>query len=128
MPVQILSSKCRCVRPALDILEKPEGVQVFINLPGVTRENLSVEATQIELVIKGMCHCGGDSPDTPMHHTGETMVALEFSDMEFGVCLALHPSLDPDTIKASLKNGVLSLFLPNRAQSKPRQIKVDVAG
>lgn len=57
------------VRPTMDILDRPDGVLVLVNLPGVAREDLIVEADRKKLSIQGLSRCGRD---------GQTVLALEF--------------------------------------------------
>jgi HSP20 family molecular chaperone IbpA len=38
----------------------------------------------------------------------------------------LHDQVNTESIHAEYKNGVLTVNLPKREESKPRQVKVDV--
>jgi len=40
---------------------------------------------------------------------------------------ALSSELDPDAIAAKLKDGVLTLHIPKRAEVRPRKVEVKVA-
>jgi HSP20 family molecular chaperone IbpA len=39
---------------------------------------------------------------------------------------SLHDQVNTESIHAEYKNGVLTVNLPKREESKPRQVKVDV--
>ena len=43
---------------------------------------------------------------------------------EFDRTLSLPVQLDPDSIKAEYRNGILALFLPRPERDKPRAIKI----
>ncbi|MGH9724938.1 MAG: Hsp20/alpha crystallin family protein, partial [Candidatus Acidiferrales bacterium] len=40
----------------------------------------------------------------------------------------LPSSVNTEAIKAEYKNGVLTVALPKRAESKPKQVKINVTG
>lgn len=111
-----------CVRPATDIVERPDGIFVLVNLPGVAREDLTVEADHRHLSIRAISRCGrsGLAPD------GETILALEFVDVEYEMRIALSSAQDSEAIQAHLKNGVLSVLLPRRRAHGPHTVPVSV--
>ena len=43
---------------------------------------------------------------------------------QFYRSFTLPPNVNPEAINAQFKEGVLRLFLPKKAETKPRQIKV----
>lgn len=110
------------VRPATDIVERPDGILILVNLPGVAREDLLVEADRKHLSIRSQSRCGyaGSVP------AGESILALEFVDVEYEMRIALGESQDSEHIRASLKNGVLSLMLPRSRARGPRAVPVEV--
>lgn len=110
------------VRPATDIVERPEGILVLVNLPGVSREDLSVEADRRQLTIRALSRCGCDGHG----RENETILALEFVDVEYEMRIALTEAQDSENIRASLKNGVLSIMLPRSRVSGPRAVPVDM--
>lgn len=113
------------VRPATDILEQPDGILVRVNIPGVPPEDLTVEADHNELSIRGVSSCGGDGRRHPHGEEGKNILALEFVDVEYGVRIALSEILESEAIRATLHNGVLSVFLPRRQRRGPRSIPVE---
>lgn len=114
------------VRPTTDILERPDGVLVLVNMPGVSRDALTVMAHRRELFIRGLsgCGCTGRRPDA--EHGGETILALEFVDVEYELRIALSDAQDSENVRATLKNGVLSVFLPRGRTSGPRSIPIEI--
>lgn len=113
------------VRPATDILEQKDGILVRVNIPGVPPEALTVEADCNELAIRGVSRCGCDGRNGSSDTKGENILALEFVDVEYGVRIALSEILQSEAIRATLHNGVLSVFLPRRQPCGPRTIPVE---
>lgn len=46
----------------------------------------------------------------------------------FSRSFSLPSSVNTEAIKAEYKNGVLTVELPKRAESKPKQVNVNVTG
>lgn len=114
------------VRPATDILEKDDVIEVFVNMPGVTRQNMSVEMNQNEMVIKGFSTAGQEAQKVKNGGRKESVISLEFVDIEFGLRLALHDTLDKGAIKATLRDGVLALRMPMLKRRSARSIPIQV--
>lgn len=53
---------------------------------------------------------------------------MERSYGSFTRSFSLPPTVDADRTEASFANGVLTLTLPKREESRPKQIKVKVSG
>ena len=110
------------VRPATDIVERPDGIFVLVNLPGVAREDLTVEADHRQLSIRGISRY--DRSDRAPG--GEAVLALEFVEVEYEMRIALSSAQDSETIRAHLKNGVLSVLLPRRRAHGPHTVPINV--
>ncbi len=103
--------------PATDIVEMEDGVHIFMDLPGVSTENLSIDLKEDEVTIKGV------SSHQPAVENGRTLHS-EFQRMDFQRTFTLSDMVDRDKITASLKDGVLNLFLPKAEAMKPRKISI----
>lgn len=104
------------LRPPVDIFEDAEGVTLLADLPGVSRERLNVRVERDALVIEGDVQI-----ELP-----EDMDAL-YADVRathYQRRFALSDELDAEKIEANLKDGVLTVHLPKRAEMKPRRIEV----
>ncbi|HVO10752.1 MAG TPA: Hsp20/alpha crystallin family protein [Vicinamibacteria bacterium] len=95
--------------PAADVFETAAGYVVEIDLPGVRREEVSVQVAHGALVIRG---------EKPPSTTGrsETFHRLERLDGPFARSFRLPQAVDPEGVTAELADGVLRVTLP-----KPRQ-------
>ncbi len=107
------------LRPATDIHETPEGVTLYIDLPGVPRDALSIDVDQNVLSVKGAINL----------HTPEGLEPT-YMDVHSGTFerhFTLGEQLDTEGIDAKLDQGVLKLFIPRSEKHKPRKIEVKVA-
>lgn len=57
---------------------------------------------------------------------GEAVLALEFVEVEYEMRIALSSAQDSETIRAHLKNGVLSVLLPRRRAHGPHTVPINV--
>jgi len=105
--------------PAVDIWEDAEGILLRADLPGVSKENLSVGVDGETLTIEGAVQLG-ESPKLRDVHA-EVRVA------RYRRSFVLGRDLDTEKIAASMTNGVLQLRIPTREAAKPRRIPVQVA-
>lgn len=110
----------RYVAPAVDIYETTEGLTVVADLPGVAAEDLSVQVDNGTLTIQGR-------GTTAMNGQDASYLWREYRLKNFWRQFQLSDEVDQTKIKADLKNGVLTLFLPKAEAAKPRRIEVKVA-
>ncbi len=106
------------LKPATDILETAEGFFIFVDMPGVSKEDLVIDLSNDELRI------GGKS--TYQGVTNENRIHVEFGNVEYTRAFTLSHIVDREKIKAILKNGVLKLHLPKAEKALPRKIQVEL--
>ncbi len=107
------------VSPATDILEREDGFYVYMDIPGVRREDLKIDINENELVVTGRALLG-----TPEK---ETFLEVQFGPGEYVRAVSLSDRVDRERIKANLKDGVLTLHLPRLEKIAPRRIPVQTA-
>lgn len=106
-------------RPLVDIFEDDDGVVMQVDLPGVKKEDVSVEVKHNLLVIQGQRR-----PDAPVNQ--DRYYRRERSCGNFQRSFSLRTAIAPDSINASFKNGVLTVRIPNPEEEQPRKISVSV--
>ena len=106
------------MKPATDILETAEGFAIYVDMPGVRKEDLVIDLSEDELRIGGKTGYQGA--------TNENRVHVEFGNVEYTRAFTLSHIVDREKIKATLKNGVLELLLPKAEKSLPRKIEVQL--
>jgi HSP20 family protein len=104
------------IRPPVDIYEDGDGITLQADLPGVSKERLSMRVENQSLIIEGQMQF-----DLP-----EQAEAL-YADVRSSVyrrSFALSPELETDKIEANLKDGVLTVRIPKRAELRARRIEI----
>jgi HSP20 family molecular chaperone IbpA len=104
--------------PAVDIFEDRHGITVQAEMPGVSKERLNVQADRNELVIEGDV-----AIEMPQ---GIEAVYADVRATKYRRSFALSGELDPERIEATLRDGLLSVRIPKRAEFTPRKIEVQV--
>lgn len=105
--------------PAVDIYEDAHRLTVQAELPGVTKDTLNVQADRNGLLIEGSV-----ALDLP---AGMSALYADLQTTKYRRTFALSGELETEQIAATLKDGLLTVRIPKRAQFRTRKIKVDVA-
>jgi HSP20 family protein len=104
--------------PAVDIYENAQGITVQADMPGVSKDGLSIQADRNSLVIEGNAVIDVPGAMEAIH--------AEVQATRYRRSFALSGELDAERIEATLKNGVLTLRIPKRAEFRPRKVEVRV--
>jgi HSP20 family protein len=102
--------------PAVDVFEDSQGITLWADLPGVTKEKLDVKVHDGNLYIEAEAVV-----PTP---AGLRLQHAEIREPRFARAFSLSPDFDTSKIFANLQNGVLKLTIPRRDEARPRQIEV----
>jgi HSP20 family molecular chaperone IbpA len=106
------------LRPTVDIFEDSQGITLMADLPGVSRERLEVRVDGDNLTIEGRAKI--DMPE------GMEALHADIDTTRFRRSFSLSSELDTEAISATMKDGVLTLTLPRRAELQPRKVEVSV--
>ena len=100
--------------PAADVFESTDEIILNIELPGVLLDDVRLEALEGKLRVSG--HRRADEGVEPRHFVRMERIYGNFS-REF----AVPGAVDPTSIKATLRNGVLKIVAPKseRRQAIP---------
>jgi HSP20 family molecular chaperone IbpA len=104
------------IRPPVDIYEDGDGITLHADLPGVSKDRLNVRVENQSLVIEGDVHF-----DLPQE--AEALYADVRSSV-YRRSFALSGELETEKIEANLKDGVLTVHIPKRAELRPRRIEI----
>lgn len=97
--------------PQVDLLESKEAYLLRADLPGVPQEKLTLHLEGQELTLEAE----------------QVMEGGLFTGTKFVRRLTLPREVDPGQISAQLKDGVLDVHMPRRAEALPRQIPIHQA-
>ena len=103
--------------PALDIHESDTEYVVTVELPGVRKEDVSVEVTEGVLSVRGEKTSGKEEKK-------ERSRWVERVYGSFHRSFTLPANASSDRIDASFKDGVLTVRIPKVEQTKPKTIAV----
>jgi HSP20 family molecular chaperone IbpA len=107
------------LRPAVDIYENDHGIQMLADLPGVSNDRLNLQVDKDTLKISGEAVITAPQAMEPLW--------AEVRSTRYERAFALSAELDTEAITAEMKNGVLTVRIPKRAEVRPRKIEVRVA-
>ena len=102
--------------PPINVFQQGEDYLAIIELPGVNKDDLEVQAKENLIRISGK--------KTINYKEGVSVHRRERVSGEFDRTLSIPVQVDPDGIKAEFRDGVLALLLPRAESDKPRSIKI----
>ena len=111
------TSSAQAYSPSVDIIEQPEALTLYADLPGSSSENLSVDFENGVLHIQAKVSSRQDE---------KTQYLLrEYGVGDFDRSFEVSEHIDPTRISAEYANGVLKLMLPRAESAKPRKIAIN---
>jgi HSP20 family protein len=105
--------------PAVDIFETASEIVLKAEVPGIARDQVHVEVDDGVLSLRGERKFEKEVKEENYHRVERVYGAFHRS-------FTLPDSVDPEKVRAELRDGVLEVHLGKREQAKPRQIQVKV--
>jgi HSP20 family protein len=105
--------------PAADVEETDTAFVIEAELPGVTRENVSVEVSEGEIAIHGKID--EKEHEGVLHRRARRTGSFEYR-------LSVSQAVDAEKVEAKLENGVLTVTAPKKEPAARRKVEVKVAG
>jgi HSP20 family protein len=105
--------------PVADVVETPEAYFVELELPGLCREDVVIQAQGDELVVRG--------ERRPVATGGPVFHRLERRYGPFARGFRFAEEVDPDRIKADFNDGLLRLEVPKVRPRTSTRIRVERA-
>jgi HSP20 family protein len=109
----------RGVTPAADIVESDKAVEIRLDMPGVSPEQIDVKLEGQQLTITA------ERQDEKVTQD-KGFLRKERSLGRFSRAFTLPSTLDGSKPEASYRHGVLTVTLPKREEVQPRSLKVKV--
>ncbi|MCF8019838.1 MAG: Hsp20/alpha crystallin family protein [Vallitaleaceae bacterium] len=91
--------------PKMEIVENKSNVIVKAELPGLTKEDISIDLKESVLTLSGEKKVEDNEPDARYHRT-------EISYGSFQRSFHLNVDVDVENIDAVFENGILTITLP----------------
>ena len=119
-PFRELSRGLPAVRPAVftpsfDVKERKDAYVFKADLPGVKEEDLDVELVGNRLTVSG-------KREEEQREEGETWFTYERSYGDFTRSFTLPEGVDTEHANAEMKDGVLTIVIPKKAEAQPKRI------
>src|ERR1700679_3269451 len=106
--------------PAVDIYETENELVVKADLPDLQDKDIDVRVENNTLTIRGERKFEKDVSE-------DNFLRIERSYGSFMRSFSLPNTVNSENIRAEYRNGVLTLHMAKREESKPKQIKISVA-
>ncbi|MGD9686711.1 MAG: Hsp20/alpha crystallin family protein [Desulfobacter sp.] len=107
----------RTATPSVDIYENENEILLFADMPGVHKDDITVNIENGKLSISGVRR---------LDHQGVSNWE-EFLDVEYVRSFSIPQTINVEDVEATLKDGVLTLHLPKSEAAKPRLIEIKAA-
>lgn len=106
--------------PTVDVLEDGERILLAVDLPGIEQKDVEIEIENNVLTLRG-------ERKIARAKGGDGFARYERPSGSFSRSFTLPPTVDRERITAETRAGVLTIVLPKRPETQPRQIKISVA-
>ncbi|MGD9330321.1 MAG: Hsp20/alpha crystallin family protein [Desulfobacterales bacterium] len=106
-------------QPPVDIVDTPEAILIFVEIPGVDKNEVRIEIKDNVLSIQGE-RMVDSAIGNGSYYRSERVFG------KFGRSFALPAMIRTDSISAGFKNGVLKITIPKPEEEKPRQVSINV--
>lgn len=103
--------------PAVDIFEDKEGIHVKAEVPGMKAEDIHLQVENNVLTLSGERKLEKEDRRDGYHR-------IERAYGRFSRSFVLPNLVDAEKIVAQVKDGVLSVLLPKKAEAQARRVEV----
>ena len=107
--------------PSVDIEEEEDKYVIKADLPGVDKKDIEVKLENGVLSIRGEKHTEKETGKGTKKHRTERFHGT------FARSFTLPDAVKADKVDAAYKDGVLSLTIPKKEESKPKSIEIKVS-
>jgi HSP20 family protein len=102
--------------PPINIFQKDDDFVAVVELPGIEKNDLEIEAKENTIRIRGKKIIAyGEQASV---HRRERISGV------FDRTISVPVRIEPDRINAEYRDGILALFIPRAEADKPRSIKI----
>ncbi len=105
------------ISPSVDVLENDKGWAIHVDLPGVRKEDIKIDASDNSVTLTAESKFAQDYDRDN----------VRYQERRYGTysrTIPLPDSVDRDKIDAKFQDGVLNLFLPKGEAAKPKKITI----
>lgn len=103
--------------PLVDVFEDSEGITLKVELPEVDANDVDIQLEGNALTLRGERKLENADKQQGYHR-------VERAYGSFSRRFTLPTTVETGNVTAQSRDGVLRIFLPKKAETKPRQVKV----
>ena len=103
------------IAPSVDVYENKDELLVIADVPGVTKEQMTLHLEKGQLTIEAR---------RSTEATAGGPLAAEYRAFDYRRTFLIPQGVDAEKIVADLRDGVLQVHLPKIAALRPRQIPI----
>ena len=107
---------CQCFVPRADIYEVDDQIVVVADIPGVSEDSIEITLEKNFLTINAYVD--------PVEHEGYALTWSEYEVGDYQRSFRLSDEIDRNKIEATIKDGVLRLYMPKAGEAQARKISV----
>ncbi len=115
----------------MDVLETSDGYEVDVAIPGARPEDIDLTINQNTLTIRGQFgyqneryESRAQQGEQKQQTDGRRWILRELPSGTFERTITFPRPVDPNTVRTSFANGILTIHLPVSEASRPRRISV----
>ena len=110
---------CECY-PMVDIEETKDDFVIYAELPGVSKDDVKINLADDTLTLSGEIKAPENKEERKFHR-----VERSYGKFQRSFYVPMH--IQSDKVKATFKDGILTVKLPKKEEVKPKEISISVA-
>jgi HSP20 family protein len=104
--------------PSVDVVDKKDKIIARFELPGMSKEDIKISATEDTLTVRGESRQEKETKD-------EDYYLCERCYGSFSRTISLPVGVESDKVKALYRDGILEVTLPKAKEMLPREVEIE---
>lgn len=114
---------CRTYAPKVDVQATKENYELEMELPGLTEKDVTIDLKDREITIASVEDAKEEKKEAK-EEAKATYLVKERVATHFSRSFTLPDDIDPEGVNAKFQNGLLTITIPRKAESKARRIAI----
>jgi HSP20 family protein len=105
--------------PPVDVYEDEKSIRLKMEVPGIEEKDIDIHLENNLLTVRGERKMESETKEENYHR-------IERSYGSFSRSFTLPSTVNTEDVKAAYAKGVLTITMAKRAETRPKQIKVEI--
>ena len=114
---------CRTYAPKVDVQATKESYELEMELPGLTEKDVTIDLKDREITIASVDDAKEEKKEAK-EEVKATYLVKERVATHFSRSFTLPDDIDSEGVNAKFQNGLLTITIPRKAESKARRIAI----